>query len=141
MTFFGIPAVRPGPAFVRENYADYSAAVGSSMLEGTDGAPAERAAFGTGPADATIEDQRTPYTLLNDVFRPKIGATTDKALTSEACATDDYWKRGYELTGNYRQETNNYRRTYPDDCSAPRHEFILDFYESTPQAWPAPAKY
>jgi len=135
MTFFAIPSVRPGPAFVRESYADYSAAVGGAMLD------TERPAFSVGPADATIEDPRTSYTLLNDVFRPKATGTPLTSMTSEGCSTDDYWKRGHEMTGNYRQETNNYRRTYPDDCSAPRHELILDFYESTPQAWSAPPKY
>ncbi len=135
MTFFAIPSVRPGPAFVRESYSDYSAAVGSAMLD------TDRPAFSAGPADATIEDQRTPYTLLNDVFRPRAPGAPVTAMTSEGCATHDYWKRGHEMTGNYRQETNNYRRTYPDDCSAPHHELILDFYESTPQAWAPPSKY
>jgi hypothetical protein len=34
------------------------------------------------------------------------------------------------LEGSYAQRTNNYLRTFPDSCSAPRHEFLLDFYDS-----------
>ena len=31
--------------------------------------------------------------------------------------------------GNYSQCTNNYKRTAPDSCSAPRHELITSFYQ------------
>jgi hypothetical protein len=31
--------------------------------------------------------------------------------------------------GNYTQCTNNYKRSHPDSCSAPRQELIASFYQ------------
>jgi hypothetical protein len=48
-------------------------------------------------------------------------------FTSERCYRAD---KGEVLkkTRNYLQRTNNYRRTHPDSCSAPNHEFVGTFY-------------
>ena len=48
-------------------------------------------------------------------------------MTSETCYHAD---KGEVLkkTRNYLQRTNNYKRTHPDSCSAPNHEFIGTFY-------------
>lgn len=45
-----------------------------------------------------------------------------------SCYAKDYW-RGHERTGNYKQETNNYKQDYPDSCSSWRGEFVLGMYE------------
>jgi hypothetical protein len=45
-----------------------------------------------------------------------------------SCYAKDYW-RGHERTGNYSQQTNNYKQDYPDSCSSWRGEFVLGFYE------------
>jgi hypothetical protein len=55
--------------------------------------------------------------------------------TSQKCYQVD-WARGLERAGSYAQRTNNYIHGYPDSCSAPRHELILNFYEEKPT--PAP---
>ena len=47
-----------------------------------------------------------------------------------SCFAKDYW-RGHERTGNYKQETNNYKQGYPDSCSSWRGEFVLGFYEKS----------
>lgn len=55
--------------------------------------------------------------------------------TSQKCYQVDY-ARGLERAGSYAQRTNNYIHGYPDSCSAPYHELILNFYEEKPT--PAP---
>lgn len=55
--------------------------------------------------------------------------------TSQQCYEVD-WARGLERAGSYAQRTNNYKHGYPDSCSAPNHDLILDFYKENPQ--PAP---
>jgi hypothetical protein len=51
--------------------------------------------------------------------------------TAERCYNTD-WATNLELGGTYRQMTNNYQRGYPDSCSAPTHELILNFYKDKP---------
>jgi hypothetical protein len=50
--------------------------------------------------------------------------------TAEACYKTD-WSRNLEMSG-YEQVTNNYQHKYPDSCSAPNHDLVLDFYKETP---------
>jgi hypothetical protein len=86
------------------------------------------------PAEATIKDQRRPYTLLDDVLTPiQEGDTPSPAssFTAERCHASDFQAR-LELTGNYRQLTNNYRRASPDSCSAPLQEKVLGYYQPPP---------
>jgi len=51
--------------------------------------------------------------------------------TAAQCYEKD-WSRGLELGGSYAQRTNNYRQNYPDSCSAPNHDLVLDFYKPKP---------
>lgn len=48
-------------------------------------------------------------------------------MTSEQCYRSDIGE-SLKKTRNYLQRTNNYARSHPDDCSAPRHEFVGTFY-------------
>ncbi len=91
----------PRPAFVREGF----------VASGLDGSPA-----GTGFKGL----------LLNLPAKPK----GEKHFGENAlsCYAKDYW-RGHERTGNYKQETNNYKQDYPDSCSSWRGEFVLGFYK------------
>jgi hypothetical protein len=54
--------------------------------------------------------------------------------TAEACYKTD-WARNLEMSG-YEQITNNFQHKYPDSCTAPNHDLILDFYKETPAAVP-----
>lgn len=51
-------------------------------------------------------------------------------MTSETCFKKDVGE-SLKLVGNYLQRTNNYMRSNPDDCSAPNHEFVGTFYDSS----------
>jgi len=51
--------------------------------------------------------------------------------TAAQCYEKD-WSVGLELSGSYAQRTNNYRQNYPDSCSAPNHDLVLDFYKPNP---------
>jgi len=55
--------------------------------------------------------------------------------TSQKCYEVD-WSRGLEPGGSYAQRTNNYRQNYPDSCTAPNHDLVLDFYEPKPTNGP-----
>jgi hypothetical protein len=63
--------------------------------------------------------------LLSDFITTRQGLT---AYTAEACAAVDR-AREMELGGQYVQRTNNYRRDYPDNCSAPLSELVGSTYE------------
>ena len=63
--------------------------------------------------------------LLSDFITTRQGLT---GYTAEACAAVDR-AREMELGGQYTQRTNNYRRDYPDNCSAPLSEFVGSTYE------------
>jgi hypothetical protein len=49
-------------------------------------------------------------------------------VNSKSCFMKDFG-RLIERTGNYKQMTNNFEHGYPDSCSAPYHELILDVYK------------
>ena len=49
-------------------------------------------------------------------------------LDAASCAAIDQ-SRELELDGQYVQRTNNYRRKYPDNCSAPLTEFVGSVYK------------
>ena len=79
------------------------------------------------------KNQATDYRLLADFLptaNPEEMARSD--ITSERCRMVDA-SEDLMLEGSYAQRTNNYLRTFPDSCSAPRHEFLLDFYNSKKQ--------
>ncbi len=82
------------------------------------------------PAEAAVEDARKPYALLDGVLAP---GEPGRFVSPNAkdCYDADFQKR-LEMTGNYRQLTNNYKRAVPDSCSAPTHELVLNFYKTDP---------
>jgi hypothetical protein len=80
-----------------------------------------------GPAPDTLNQPRTPYHLLEGVL-PNAPIDRIGCLTAGCCNETDFEART-NLTGNYLQRTNNYKRGYPDNCSAPLHEFTLRFYK------------
>ena len=51
-------------------------------------------------------------------------------IPSQTCLKHDDGEKLKPLA-NYYQRTNNYKRTHPDDCSAPFHEMIGTFYKPT----------
>ena len=95
--------VRPTEAFM-----DYITAV-----EGDPSFLTESAAFPEGQ-----------QVLLKDFMTVKPALTP---VTAASCASSDQSRQG-ELDGQYVQRTNNYRRDYPDNCSAPRSEFVGAIY-------------
>jgi hypothetical protein len=62
--------------------------------------------------------------FLGDMLTVKTGLTS---YDSQSCAGVD-GARQLELGGQYVQRTNNYARTYPDNCSAPRSDFVGSVY-------------
>jgi hypothetical protein len=78
------------------------------------------------PADLSI---RTPYHLLGDEISPPREKESLSCVNSRSCYATDFG-RMVEKTGNYRQLTNNFKRGYPDSCSAPYQEMVLNFYKA-----------
>lgn len=81
-----------------------------------------------GPADIY---NKNPYHLLSDEFAPPRINETISCVNSRSCYATDF-QRMVDKTGNYRQLTNNYKRNYPDSCSAPYQELVLNFYKTEP---------
>ncbi len=79
-----------------------------------------------GPAPATLNAPRKPYNLLEQL--PPAPRGSISCLKASCCAETDFeWRTN--LTGNYLQRTNNYKREFPDNCSGPLHELTLAFYK------------
>ena len=72
-----------------------------------------------------------PYHLLNDVMPPPRLNESLSCVNSRSCYAADF-QRMVAKTGNYKQLTNNYKRAYPDSCSAPMQELVLNFYKTEP---------
>jgi hypothetical protein len=85
-----------------------------------------------GPADV-YNDQ--PYHLLSDMLSPPRTKESISCVDSRSCYAVDF-DRMVSKTGNFRQFTNNYKRNYPDSCSAPYQELVLNFYKADPMAIP-----
>lgn len=82
----------------------------------------------SGPAPASL-NERIPYHLLQGVLKDAPKDNQDNTcLNSCDCYNKDFQNR-IQLTGNYVQRTNNYKRLNPDSCSAPFHELVNNFYE------------
>lgn len=79
-----------------------------------------------GPANIYNSD---PYHLLGDEMPPPRVKETISCVNSRSCYASDF-ERMVSKTGNYRQMTNNYKRGYPDSCSAPYQELVLNFYQA-----------
>ena len=84
----------------------------------------------SGPANAQLTQPRKPYHLLSDVLQ-NAPRDTIGCLRAGCCNETDFEART-NLTGNYLQRTNNYKREYPDNCTGPLHEFTMSFYKTTP---------
>ena len=109
------PVYRPMPAIGREAFKNGGDATGYDPLSGP-----------SGPAPRKVNSGE-PWTLL-EKLRPTDQAVPHYGENALSCYAKDFW-RGHERTGNYRQETNNYKQDYPDSCSSGRGEFVLSFYE------------
>ena len=73
-------------------------------------------------------DNTQPYHLLSDIMgQPRVKESLS-CVDSRSCYATDF-QRIIEKTGNYKQQTNNYRRKYPDSCSSPFQELVLNFYK------------
>lgn len=80
-----------------------------------------------GPADAGLKQPRKPYNLLEQL--PPAPRGSISCLKASCCAETDFeWRTN--LTGNFLQRTNNYKREFPDSCSAPLTELNLAFYKN-----------
>lgn len=81
----------------------------------------------SGPADASLNEPRKPYNLLQQLPPGPRGSIS--CLTAGCCAETDFEQRTNQ-TGNFLQRTNNYKREFPDSCSAPLTELNLAFYNN-----------
>jgi hypothetical protein len=78
---------------------------------------------------APVSNRRDPYALLADEFKTdNLPPGSIGTVNSKSCFMTDFG-RLIERTGNYKQMTNNFEHGYPDSCSAPYHELILDVYK------------
>jgi hypothetical protein len=81
-----------------------------------------------GPAPATLDTPRKPYNLLEQLPAAPRGSIS--CLKASCCSETDFeWRTNQ--TGNYLQRTNNYKREFPDSCSAPLTELNLAFYKNS----------
>ena len=94
-----------------ERFADYYG--GKSPDTGLDGVDVDLASFPQGQ-----------QALLANTMKTDVGLSK---LTASSCAAQDR-TRQMEVGGQYVQRTNNYRRDYPDNCSAPLTEFVDSVY-------------
>ena len=85
-----------------------------------------------GPADLY---NNQPYHLLSDELQPPREKESISCVNSRSCYASDF-ERMVSKTGTFRQMTNNYKRGYPDSCSAPYQELVLNFYKADPMAIP-----
>ena len=81
----------------------------------------------SGPADSTLNEPRKPYNLLQNL--PPAPRGSISCLNAACCAETDFESRTNQ-TGNFLQRTNNYKREFPDSCSAPLTELNLAFYNN-----------
>ncbi len=75
------------------------------------------------------------FDLVADYIPAKEGPRVAVGPTSQQCYERD-WAVGLEKGGSYAQRTNNFKHGYPDSCSAPNHDLVLDFYREKPMDGP-----
>jgi len=71
--------------------------------------------------------------LLSDFIPVQSDQTAEDAwakIPSQTCLATDQGET-LKPSRSYYQRTNNYKRTHPDDCSAPFHEMLGTFYAPT----------
>ena len=86
------------------------------------------------PGSADLYNNQ-PYHLLTDEMAQPRDKESLSCVNSRSCYATDF-QRMVDKTGNFRQMTNNYKRNYPDSCSAPYQELVLNFYKADPMAVP-----
>ncbi len=75
------------------------------------------------------EDVTVPnYDLLRDSLKGFPEPRQPVGPNAQECYAKDYTRK-FEKAASYGQETNNYKRAYPDSCSAPNHDLIFNFYQ------------
>jgi hypothetical protein len=79
---------------------------------------------GPSPADVYTEH---PYHLLRDILPT---ASDAPPMSSRSCYETDF-EQATSKTGTYRQLTNNFKRSYPDNCSTWNQNLLLSFYKPT----------
>lgn len=84
------------------------------------------------PAPTDIYNKK-PFHLLEDRLEAALddGDMSPSCVNSRSCYATDT-EAYLSKVGNYRQLTNNYKREYPDNCSALRQELVLNFYKADP---------
>lgn len=87
------------------------------------------------PSPADIYDTQ-PYHLLSDIMEVPRTKESISCVNSRNCYATDFG-RMIEKTGTFRQMTNNYKRNYPDSCTAPTQELVLNFYKTDPMPIPS----
>lgn len=93
----------------------------------TPGAADEPSKLVPAPANSPSVEKLVESAALPAMSTSEAEANWGK-MTSEVCYRSDIGE-SLKPTRNYLQRTNNYRRSHPDDCSAPNHEFIGTFYK------------
>ena len=88
-----------------------------------------------GPSPADVYDTQ-PYHLLSDIMAVPRTKESISCVNSRNCYATDF-SRMIEKTGTFRQMTNNYKRNYPDSCTAPTQELVLNFYKTDPMPIPS----
>jgi hypothetical protein len=78
----------------------------------------------TAPANLT---NKKPYHFLD--LPVSISSELSNITAKQCYEMDDSVEMEVLGKGNYNQCTNNYKRDFPDSCSAPRHELITSFYQ------------
>ena len=129
---FGYPNYSYWEAFTNPKKSDKES---SSLLKDVnkDASPVmEYPPDSPGPADL-YNDQ--PYHLLSDMLSPPRTKEAISCVDSRSCYAVDF-NRMISKTGNFRQFTNNYKRNYPDSCSSPYQELVLNFYKTDPVTIP-----
>jgi hypothetical protein len=103
-----------GWGWAGESFADYFGEGAGSGGKSPDGVAPEIAGF------AAVSEQG----LLAGVVPLDVGLTP---YTAQRVAEIDQ-TRQFEVGGQYVQRTNNYRRVYPDNWTAPASEFVGSVY-------------
>lgn len=80
------------------------------------------------PSPADIYNNKPYHLLADEITLPRVEEALS-CVNSRSCYATDF-ERMLSRTGNFRQMTNNYKRGYPDSCSAPYQELVLNFYKA-----------
>lgn len=93
------------------------------------------ALFSAGNYEGGLGGAMKSFDLLSDWIPGRKEPRVAAGPTSQQCYEVD-WARGLERAGSYAQRTNNYLHGTPENCSAPNHDLLLDFYINKPSGPP-----